>query len=307
DLNAKLLGVFPPAESESNNIFDEIELISSNPDPQTLVQRLEEDFNYLINYLLKKSPSLQSVYRYLSYRIDIIQCNICTHNCSSFSAIQILERIVRYRIISIHIMNEASGFEVQKEFGKLQFTLNFLVGLYNFYRDRYKIFSPLTENESEMWSYYIVANMFSLNEESTQSIGPKMLKTDAIQRALEIFRIADSVLFCSRTSKSVDVPLLERTVIKFFAQVSNFKTPFLLACVAEYYFDVIRCLTLRALYTPTFSTCKKEYSIFKLSFMLGFQNIQECKLYFSLLNSNAACSSVELQVKNNEKSNSESK
>lgn len=229
--------------------YDE-QLPSDIRTPNTLLQTM----NFLIRHVLSTDDTLGSVHKFVWDRTRSIRNDLSVQQLTQIDdvkvAVKCLERIARFHILSLHLMSSPEHeepFDHHQEREQLNNTLLSLLYYYDDHRDRVQF-----PNEDEFRAYYII---FSIHDsrpdlEARVQAWPRELRcAPRVQIALELLAAGGNtweyrgVLDCRRSS-----PIAQGFYTRFFNLVRSKSTSYLLACVAEIYFNQVRQTAIRSIW-----------------------------------------------------------
>ncbi|CAI7603231.1 unnamed protein product [Penicillium glandicola] len=256
--------------------------------PKTLLQTM----NYLIRYVINGGESLAVIHMFVWNRTRSIRNDFSvqqlTHEEDVKTAVICLERIARFHIVSLHLLSNPANTEQFDRHQEREQLNNTMLSLMYYYDDnRGRIHFP---NEDEFRAYHI---LFSIHDQRpdlearVQKWPATLLASPRVQVALELFAAACNTwepqgALDSRRPNAVAQGLYTR----FFNIINSPSVSYLMACVAEVYFNHIRQTAIRAIWkaycrTPLSQQSKNDHwTVEELTKVLHFddeeQTIEYC-------------------------------
>ena len=202
-------------------------------------------------------------------------------------AISCFERIARFHILSLHQLSKAGDngvdFDAYQEREQLN---NTLLSLMYYYDDsRHKLVSP---NEPEFRAYCIIFEIQDQRpdlEDRAQNWPPSILKDRRVQTALNLYAAAANTSDAQGPLRpQVTNAIAQANTSRFFGLIESPAVPYLMACVAEIYFNKVRQTALdtiwRAYKVRRGGRGKVEdWTLDDLTETLGFDDEQETQAY----------------------------
>lgn len=216
---------------------------------------LESTLKYLFEEVIGGPQPLAQVHKFVWDRTRGIRNDFSIQQVTKLDdlkvAIDCFERIARFHILSLHQLSqpgEDSGeFDHHQEREQLN---NTLLSLIYYYDDsRSKLTSP---NEAEFRAYCILFEIQDQRpdlEDRAQSWPRSLLVDPRVQIALKLYAAAGNVA-------DDQGPLRPRTPFsiaqgnpgRFWALIQSNAVPYLMACVAEIYFNYVRSTALETIW-----------------------------------------------------------
>ncbi|EME81888.1 uncharacterized protein MYCFIDRAFT_118484, partial [Pseudocercospora fijiensis CIRAD86] len=235
---------------------DELPIPSDLRTPQTLQRTLD----YLVNDVLGddiSSDHLGKVHGFLWDRTRAIRKDFSVQQLTKIDdlkiAIHCFERIARLHIVYLHVLAvpgavEKYSYSHQQEIEQLDKTLLSLMQYYDDTRSRLNC-----ENEAEFRAYCVI---FQLQDPSTPDLEdrvqnwPRHIAGDPrVQEALKIFAAA-----CNASDLQGPFPsgktaqvIARQDWARFWDLIASNAVSYLMACVAEVYFNYVREMALKAI------------------------------------------------------------
>lgn len=244
---------------------------------------LQSTLNYLLDHIVKDTKTLASVHKFVWDRTRGIRNDFSiqqlTHRDHVTIAVDCLERIARFHILSLHQLSDLkhseADFSHQQEREQLNNTLLSLIYYYDDHRGRIDF-----KNEAEFRAYCIIFEIQSQRpdlETRIQFWPPKVLGDERVQTALKLYAAAGN-------TRDAQGPLQPRTQFliaqsnygSFWSLLKSKAVSYLMACVAEIYFNPIRHAALQAIWKaykrtpPTQQHKNEDWTPSELVKVLGF-------------------------------------
>jgi len=193
-------------------------------------------------------------------------------------AIESYERIARFHILSLHQLagpnQPYDKYDAQQEREQLDKTLLSLMQYYDDSRGRVQ-----SANEAEFRAYCII---FQIQdpvpdlEDRVQSWPTKIVRNGRVQCALQVYAAANNTADAQgplkpRTSHAI----AQENWRRFWRLVNSNCTSYLMACVAEIYFNLVRRTALNAIwkaYRQGGQMKTEDWNLSELARTLGFDN-----------------------------------
>lgn len=196
-------------------------------------------------------------------------------------AINCYERIARFHTLSLHLLAQAQPpydqYDAQQEKEQLDKTLLSLMQYYDDSRGRLQ--SP---NEPEFRAYCIIFQIQDPvpNLEDRMQTWPKdILKSPRVQRALKVYTAACNTADIQGPLRpNAPHSLAQENWRRFFSTIRSNDVSFLMSCVAETYFPLLRKTSLGSIWQAYRSGSQmqsSEWSLRELVGVLGFDNAEE--------------------------------
>ena len=218
-------------------------------------QVLRHTLNYLIDEVVGKAPSLGSVHKFVWDRTRSIRNDFSIQQVTKATdlriAIDCFERIARFHIVSLHLLSrpgqDNTDFNSHQEREQLN---NTLLSLMYYYDDsRSKINLP---NESEFRAYCIIFEIQDQRpdlEDRAQNWPRHLLNEQRVKTALDLYAAAiDTHSEQGPLRPRVPFTLAQANFGQFWRILASNAVSYLMACVAEIYFNTIRRNTLEAIW-----------------------------------------------------------
>lgn len=216
---------------------------------------LQKTLNYLFDEVIGGSQPLAAVHKFVWDRTRGIRNDFSIQQVTKLDDLKIamdcFERIARFHILSLHQLSRQDAdngeFDHHQEREQLN---NTLLSLMYYYDDsRQRLSSP---NEAEFRAYCIIFEIQDQRpdlEDRAQNWPRPLLNDPRVQTALKLYAAA------SNTSDDQG-PLRPRTPFsiaqanpgRFWALVQSNDVSYLMACVAEIYFNLVRSTALDSIW-----------------------------------------------------------
>ncbi|CAG7949707.1 unnamed protein product [Penicillium nalgiovense] len=256
--------------------------------PKTLLQTM----NYLIRYVINGGEPLAVIHMFVWNRTRSIRNDFSVQQLTQEedvkTAVTCLERIARFHIVSLHLLSNPANTEQFDRHQEREQLNNTMLSLMYYYDDnRERIHFP---NEDEFRAYHI---LFSIHDQRpdlearVQKWPTALLASPRVQVALELFAAACNTwesqgALDSRRPNAIAQGFYAR----FFNIINSPSVSYLMACVAEVYFNHIRQTAIRAIWkaycrTPLSQQSKNDHwTVEELTKVLHFdddeQTIEYC-------------------------------
>jgi hypothetical protein len=216
---------------------------------------LKRTCDYLFNDVVGNASSLAHVHHFVWDRTRAIRNDFSIQQVTRPEelriAIDCYERIARFHIVSLHQLalpqKPYSKYDGQQEREQLDRTLLSLMQYYDDTRGRIAL-----SNESEFRAYCVI---FQLQdpipdlEDRIQTWPRSILRDHKVQKAMEVYMAACNVLDVQGPLKPRASHLIARQDWqRFWTMVASKEVSYLMACVAEIYFNLVRRTVLAALF-----------------------------------------------------------
>ncbi|CEJ60294.1 Putative MCM3-associated protein [Penicillium brasilianum] len=229
--------------------YDE-QLPSDIRTPKALLQAT----NYLIRHVVGGNEPLGIVHKFVWDRTRSIRNDFSvqqvTHEADVKVAVMCLERIARFHILSLHLLSSPANeeqFDRHQEREQLNNTMLSLMYYYDDNRGR-----MLFPNEEEFRAYYI---LFSIHDQRpdlearVQKWPAALLNSPRVQVALDMYAAACNAWEYQGTLDSRRPnAIAQGFYTRFFHIIDSPSVSYLMACVAEIYFNHVRQTTIRAIW-----------------------------------------------------------
>ncbi|KAL8775895.1 MAG: hypothetical protein Q9194_003526 [Teloschistes cf. exilis] len=208
---------------------------------------LQKTLDYLMDELVGGPEPLANVHKFVWDRTRAIRNDFSIQQVTKVEelkiAISCFERIARFHILSLHqlagVSDGSVDFDAYQEREQLN---NTLLSLMYYYDDsRHKLQSP---NEAEFRAYCIIFEIQDQRpdlEDRAQNWPVAILKDRRVQTALKLYAdAANASDFHGPLRPQAPNALAQANTARFFAIVQSPAVPYLMACVAEIYFNKVR-------------------------------------------------------------------
>lgn len=241
--------------------------------PQTLSQTCD----YLFNEVVAEASELGRVHHFVWDRTRAIRNDFTILQVSSpedlSCAVNCLERIARFHIVSLHQMAGVKEGEYQYDWQQDREQLDrTLVSLMQYYDDsRGKLPLP---NEPEFRAYLIVFQLQDPDlEDRVQSWPQELVQHPRIRKALKLYAAAGNTSHLQGPLRPpVSLPIAQQNWQRFWNLVASSRTSYLTACVAEINFNMIRRTALQALTKSLNQRATADFTTEELCEILAFND-----------------------------------
>ncbi|KAJ5319180.1 uncharacterized protein N7506_011884 [Penicillium brevicompactum] len=262
--------------------YDE-QLPSDIRTPNTLLQTM----NYLMRYVIEGNEPLAIIHKFVWDRTRSIRNDFSVQQLTQEADVKVavtcLERIARFHIVSLHLLSSPANtepFDHHQEREQLNNTMLSLMYYYDDNRGRITF-----ANEPEFRAYYI---LFSIHDQRpdlearVQKWPADLLASDRVQVALELFAAAGNT-WESQGALDARRPnaIAQGFYTRFFNIINSSSVSYLMACVAEVYFNHIRQTAIRSIWkaycrTPQSQQAKNDqWTLEELTKVLHFDDDQQ--------------------------------
>lgn len=250
---------------------------------------LSQTCDYLFNDIVANAPELGRVHHFVWDRTRAIRNDFTILQVSSTEdlsyAVDCLERIARFHIVSLHQMAGVKEKDFQYDWQQDREQLDrTLVSLMQYYDDsRGKIALP---NEPEFRAYLIVFQLQDPDmEDRVQSWPLELVQHPRIRKAMKLYAAAgDTSSLQGPLRPPATLPIAQQNWQRFWNLVASKRTSYLTACVAEINFNLIRRVTLQALTRSVNQRATADFTSDELCSMLEFNDDQEAEDYLACYN-----------------------
>ncbi|KAL4734700.1 SAC3/GANP/Nin1/mts3/eIF-3 p25 family-domain-containing protein [Aspergillus similis] len=267
--------------------YDE-QLPSDIRTPKTLLQTM----NYLTRHVIGGPEPLGIIHKFVWDRTRSIRNDFSVQQLTQEEDVKIavtcLERIARFHIVSLHLLSSPANEEPFDRHQEREQLNNTMLSLMYYYDDnRGRISFP---NEDEFRAYYIIFSIHDQRpdlEARVQKWPPELRNAPRVRVALELFAAAGNTWEYQGTldSKRPNA-IAQGFYTRFFSLVNSPGVSYLMACVAEIYFNHMRQTAIRSIwkgycrYPSSQQHRNEEWTVDELTSVLCFddndQTIQFC-------------------------------
>ncbi|KAJ6034853.1 hypothetical protein N7499_002070 [Penicillium canescens] len=262
--------------------YDE-QLPSDIRTPKTLLQSM----NYLIRYVVGGSEPLAIIHKFVWDRTRSIRNDFSVQQLTQEEdvkmAVMCLERIARFHIVSLHLLSNPTNEEQFDRHQEREQLNNTMLSLMYYYDDnRGRIVFP---REDEFRAYYI---LFSIHDQRpdlearVQKWPADLLASPRVQVALDLFAAAGNTWeYQGALDARRPNAIAQGFYTRFFNIINSPSVPYLMACVAEVYFNHIRQTAIRAIWkaycrSPVSQQAKnEEWTVEELTRVLHFDDYEQ--------------------------------
>ncbi|KLJ09150.1 hypothetical protein EMPG_15427 [Blastomyces silverae] len=268
--------------------YDE-QLPSDIRTPKTLLQTM----NYLLRHVVEDDETLALTHKFLWDRTRSIRNDLSIQQLTQAQdvaiAVKCLERIARFHIVSLHLLSSPENSEPFDHHQEREQLNNTLLSLLYYYDDNRDLIN--FPNEDEFRAYYIVFSIHDQRpdlEARVQKWPRELLQSPRVQVALELFAAAGNTWEYQGTLDAKRPNAIAQGLYaRFFRLIQSSSVPYLLACIAEIYFNQVRQTAIRSIWKaycrhPLSQQHKnQEWTVDELTGALGFddndQTIEFCE------------------------------
>ena len=248
---------------------------------------LQRTLNYLFDDVLGGSQPLASVHKFIWDRTRGVRNDFSIQQVTKIEDIRIaidcFERIARFHILALHQLSRTGKdngeFSDQQEREQLN---NTLLSLMYYYDDsRHKLTSP---NEAEFRAYCIIFELQDRRpdlEDRAQNWGLLLLKDRRIQTAFKIYASAGNTSdYQGPLDPRIPFSIAQASYGRFWSIVGSNAVSYLMACVAEIYFNSVRKLALETIwkaYKRGKAAKIEDWILSDLTTALGFDTSEQAR------------------------------
>ncbi|OGM42606.1 putative leucine permease transcriptional regulator (SAC3) [Aspergillus bombycis] len=262
--------------------YDE-QLPSDIRTPKTLLQTM----NYLIRHVLGGPEPLGLIHKFVWDRTRSIRNDFSVQQLTQEDhvkmAVTCLERIARFHIVSLHLLSSPANEEPFDHHQEREQLNNTMLSLMYYYDDnRSRIMFP---NEDEFRAYYIIFSILDQRpdlEARVQKWPAELRNSPRVQLALELLATAGNGweyqgTLDSKRQNAIAQGFYER----FFSLVDSPAVSYLMACVAEIYFNNVRLTAIRSIwkgycrYPSSQQHKNEEWTVDELTRVLYFDDTEQ--------------------------------
>ena len=252
---------------------------------------LRKSLNYLFDEVVGGAEPLAIIHKFVWDRTRAIRNDFSIQQVTKVADIQIatdcFERIARFHILSLHQLSvpgiETGEFDPHQEREQLN---NTLLSLMYYYDDnRHKISFP---NEAEFRAYCILFEIQSRGpdlEDRAQQWPRELLRDRRVQTALKLYAAAGNTYDEQGPLKpSAPFSIAQANTGHFWAIVKSNTVSYLMACVAEIYFGIVRKTALENIWKAykgkrSGPTKIEDWVLDDLKTALGFDNHEQTQAF----------------------------
>ncbi|KAL8721177.1 MAG: hypothetical protein Q9225_002102 [Loekoesia sp. 1 TL-2023] len=252
---------------------------------------LQKTLDYLMDEIVGGPEPLATVHKFVWDRTRAIRNDFSIQQVTKVNelriAISCFERIARFHILSLHQLAQAGengvDFDAYQEREQLN---NTLLSLMYYYDDsRHKLVSP---NEPEFRAYCIIFEIQDQRpdlEDRAQNWPLTILKDRRVQTAMKLYAAAANTSDAQGPLRpQVPNAIAQANTPRFFDIVQSPGVPYLMACVAEIYFNKVRRTALDTIWKVYKvkrggSAQVEDWTLSDLTGALGFDDEPEAQKY----------------------------
>lgn len=216
---------------------------------------LKKTCDYLFNEVIGNAAKLAQVHHFVWDRTRAIRNDFSIQQLTRPDELRIAvdcyERIARFHILSLHQLalpeKPYSKYDWQQEREQLDRTLLSLMQYYDDSRGRIDL-----PNEAEFRAYCVIFQLQDPTpdlEDRVQSWPRAIVQDQRVEKAIEMYMAACNIMDAQGPLKPRANHLIARQDWqRFWILVSSVGVSYLMACVAEIYFNLVRRMVLNALF-----------------------------------------------------------
>ena len=249
--------------------------------PSTLKMTVE----YLFDNIVANAASLGSVHHFVWDRTRAIRNDFSIQQITKPAdveiAIECYERIARFHILSLHQLavpdKPYDKYDWYQEREQLDRTLLSLMQYYDDSRGRVQC-----KNEAEFRAYLIIFQAQDPTPDLDERVNtwPTSVKSDRrVRIALDLNSAASNIVDPQGPLKPRAVyPVAREDWSQFFDLVRSNKVSYLMACVSEIYFKLVRRTALNAIWRG-FKGQVFEFTLSLMTQILGFDDLEQTETF----------------------------
>ncbi|PVU88518.1 hypothetical protein BB561_005807 [Smittium simulii] len=189
---------------------------------------------------------------------------------------QTLERTMDY-LINIILPSDPTLCDVHQFIRDRTRTLQTLIEIYDEHRIQSNNNDLVSPNECEIRSYHLLTHMRDMDgRRLAERLPDSLFWSPILQQALKLARLAQCCNSLIGRNEPPNLDLSQNNFSSFFKEIKSDRTPYLLACIAEFYFVDIRRAACKTLNNSIIYQLNKEYSTERLTNLLGFDDVKDC-------------------------------
>ncbi|KAL8836870.1 MAG: hypothetical protein Q9170_002761 [Blastenia crenularia] len=249
---------------------------------------LQKTLDYLMDEIVGGSEPLGNVHKFVWDRTRAIRNDFSIQQVTKIDelriAISCFERIARFHILSLHqLARNAADFDAYQEREQLN---NTLLSLIYYYDDSRHILVSL--NEPEFRAYCIIFEIQDQRpdlEDRAQNWPPAILKDRRVQTAMKLYAAAANTSDTHGPLRPQSPnAIAQANTPRFFDLIRSPAVPYLMACVAEIYFNKVRRTALDTILKVYKvkrggSAKMEDWTLTDLARILGFDSEYEVQTY----------------------------
>lgn len=262
--------------------YDE-QLPSDIRTPNTLLQTV----NYLMRHVIGGPEPLGLIHKFVWDRTRSVRNDFSVQQLTQENdvrmAVTCLERIARFHIVSLHLLSSPANEEPFDRHQEREQLNNTMLSLMYYYDDnRGRISFP---NEDEFRAYYIIFSIHDQRpdlEARVQKWPAELRNSTRVQAALELFAASGNTWDYQGTLDSRRPnAIAQGFYTRFFELIDSPSVSYLMACVAEIYFNHVRQTAVRSIWkgycrSPASQQHKnEEWTIGELTTVLFFDDDEQ--------------------------------
>ncbi|KAG9952421.1 hypothetical protein KCU85_g2046, partial [Aureobasidium melanogenum] len=246
---------------------------------------LKETVDYLFNEMVANAESLGSVHHFVWDRTRAIRNDFSIQQITKPAdveiAIECYERIARFHILSLHQLavpdKPYDKYDWYQEREQLDRTLLSLMQYYDDSRGRVEC-----KNEAEFRAYLIIFQAQDPTPDLDERVNtwPVSVRSDRrVRIALDLNSAASNIVDPQGPLKPRAVyPVAREDWARFFDLVRSNKVSYLMACVSEIYFKLVRRTALNAIWRG-FKGQVVEFTLSLMTRILGFDDPEQTETF----------------------------
>lgn len=215
---------------------------------------LLQSTNYLIRHIVGGNEPLGIIHKFVWDRTRSIRNDFSVQQLTQEDDVKMavicLERIARFHIVSLHLLSSPANEEPFDRHQEREQLNNTMLSLMYYYDDnRGRIRFP---NEDEFRAYYIIFSIHDQRpdlEARVQTWPASLLNSPRVQVALELYAASCNTWDYQGTLDARRPnAIAQGFYTRFFNIINSPSVSYLMACVAEIYFNHVRQTAIRAIW-----------------------------------------------------------
>lgn len=250
---------------------------------------LKRTCDFLFNEIIGNAPELGNVHHFVWDRTRAIRNDFSIQQVSDVEdlrfAVDCFERIARFHIVSLHQLavreTVSYKYDWQQDHEQLDRTLVSLMQLYD--DSRGKIQLP---NEAEFRAYLVVFQLKDPDLEDRVQTWPKEIIQDArVRKAMTLYAAAGNTTELQGPLKPPATQVIaQQDWQRFWNLIASTRTSYLVGCVAEISFNMIRKMALLGLLRAGSQKASGDFTVDEMCDVLALDSAEEAEDFCNRFN-----------------------
>lgn len=250
---------------------------------------LKRTCDFLFNDIIGNAPELGNVHHFVWDRTRAIRNDFSIQQVSDGEdlrfAVECFERIARFHIVSLHQLavreTVSYKYDWQQDHEQLDRTLVSLMQLYD--DSRGKIALP---NEAEFRAYLVVFQIKDPDLEDRVQTWPKEIIRDArVRKAMTLYAAAGNTTELQGPLKPPATQVIaQQDWQRFWNLIASTRTSYLIGCVAEISFNMIRKMALLGLLRSGSQKASGDFTVDEVCDILALDSAEEVEDFCNRFN-----------------------